>query len=160
MKFEYEEQAFRNEPMPDGLTAVDAVTYTFLRNLYWSFKKGIISKDQAQAEKDKTLRNLKELEAKKDFEIRCWENSARRTLSANHAMMMYRTNKTIENADHLVKMLEWLDDECEVPVEVKDGQTYCPICHRLFNADHASRKPTFCEDCGCRLGWEAGHEID
>ena len=156
MKFKYEEQAFRNEPMPDNLTALEATTYTFLRNLYWSMNKGIISKVQSQAEKNKTMRTLEQMDEKKEFEIRCWENSARRTLSACHAMMMYRDNRTLENADHLVKMLEWLDDECAVAVKQENGQAVCPICKQAIIG--ANSKPNFCGHCGCMLGWEEQHE--
>lgn len=154
MKYDYEGQAMRNEPMPDGLTAFDSLIYTFLRNLYWSLSKGVITRDQAQKEKNITLRKFESMTAARELERRCWENSAKRTLAADHAMTMYRKNRTLENADNLVKKLEWLDDEIEVAVNRHDHGANCPVCNKFFNEDHSNRKPTFCEDCGCKLGWK------
>lgn len=156
MKFDYEQQAMRNEPMPDGLTAHDALVYTFLRNLYWSLHKGVITRDQGQREKDKTLKQFEQMTAAREFERRCWENSAKRTVAADHAMMMYRKNRTLENADVLVSRLEWLDDEVIMPAKKHEHGANCPVCNKFFNQDHADRKPTFCEDCGCKLGWPNG----
>lgn len=153
MKFWFEEQAFNNEPMPENVTAYEACIYTFLRNLYWTYRKGIISKEQAQQEKELTIHKYDKEWEKRDFEIKCWENSARRTLAADHAMTMYRQNRTLENADNLVNKLEWLDDEIAVAVKTHEHGTNCPVCNKFFNQDHAYRKPTFCEDCGCKLGW-------
>lgn len=39
-------------------------------------------------------------------------------------------------------------------VEQRGGFYYCPGCGKWFSPDHAERKPTYCEDCGCRLGWD------
>lgn len=153
MKFRYEEQAMRNEPMPDDLTALESLIYTFLRNLYWSLHKGVITRDQGQKEKDKAMRKFEQMNASRDLERRCWELSARRTLAADHAMMQYRKNRTLENADNLVKKLEWLDDEVAVDAVLIEHGARCPVCGRFFNQDHAARKPEFCEDCGCKLGW-------
>ena len=156
MKFKYEEQAFRNEPIPMDATAKETIQYMFLRNLYWSMNKGIISKEQAQAQKNKVMQDIESKWKAAEFEQRCWENSARRTKSACHAMMMYRDNRTLENADYLVKMLEWLDDECAVAVKQENGQAVCPICKQAIIG--ANSKPNFCGHCGCMLGWEEQHE--
>lgn len=153
MKYWFEEAAFNNEPMPENMTAYESCIYTFLRNLYWSYKKGIVSKDQAQKEKETTIKKYDKEWEKRDFEIKCWESSAKRTLSACHAMMMYRNNRTLEAADNLVNMLEWLNDECGQDVVPHEYGAKCPNCGRFFNQDHAFRKPVFCEDCGCMLRW-------
>ena len=154
MKYEYEEKAMNNEPMPDGLTYQDALIYTFLRNLYWSLRNGVITREQGQAEKNKTLRQFEQMCAARELERRCWENSAKRTLAVDHAMTMYRKNRTLENADNIVNQLEWIDDELTFSVKKQDNGANCPICNKFFNQDHAFKKPTFCEECGCRLGWE------
>ena len=153
MKFWFEEQAFNNEPMPENVTAYEACIYTFLRNLYWTYRKGVISKDQAQQEKELTIRKYDKEWEKRDFEIKCWENSARRTLAAAHAMVQYHLNRTIENADKLYEKLEWLLDELPEPVKKHEHGANCPSCGKFFNQDHADRKPKFCEDCGCMLRW-------
>lgn len=154
MKFQYESQAMRNEPMPDGLTVHDALVYTFLRNLYWSLHKGVITREQGQKEKDKTLKQFDQMTNARELERRCWEMSAKRTLAADHAMYAYKINRTLENADNLVKKLDWLDDEIAVAVKLNDHEANCPVCNKFFNQDHAYRKPNFCEECGSRLGWD------
>lgn len=153
MKYLFETNAMNNEPMPEGLTAHEVCVYTFLRNLYWSLCQGMITKEQAQREKDITLKKLDTQATAREFERRCWENSARRTLSVDHAMTMYRNNRTLENADILVNRLEWLADECTVPVKPHEHGANCPVCGKFFNQDHVNSKPVFCENCGCRLGW-------
>lgn len=153
MRFRYEEQAMRNEPMPADLTAHEALVYTFLRNLYWSLQKGIITREQGQAEKNRTLRYFDQMNAAREFERKCWESSAKRTLAVDHAMTMYRKDRTLERADNMVNALEWLSDEIVSAVKVNDHGANCPVCNRFFNQDHANRRPAFCEDCGCKLGW-------
>lgn len=158
MTYWFEQAAYNNEPMPDNITAYEACIYTFLRNLYWSYKQKLITKEQAQHEKTITINKYDREWEKRDFEIKCWENSARRTLAACHAMTMYRQNRTLENADVLVNRLEWLEDECAIQVKPHEHGANCPICGKFFNQDHAARKPTYCESCGCRLGWDDHNE--
>ena len=153
MTYWFEQAAYNYEPMPDNITAYEACIYTFLRNLYWSYKQKLITKEQAQHEKTITINKYDREWEKRDFEIKCWENSARRTMSACHAMTMYRQNRTLEHADILVNRLEWLEDECAIQVKPHKHGANCPICGKFFNQDHAARKPTYCESCGCRLGW-------
>lgn len=155
MKYPFEEQAMHNEPMPEGLTALEQQIYIVLRNIYWSLHKGIITKDQAQKEKNMTIKNLGALNNSREFERRCWENSAKRTMAAERAMTMYRKNRTLENADVLVDRLDWLHDECERPALVDEHGAKCPSCGRFFEQSHVDRKPSYCEDCGCRLDWKA-----
>lgn len=160
MQYPFEWQAQKNEPMPDGLTEHEALVYSFLRNLYWSLRQGIITSEQAQKEKNITLRKMDEGHKAREFERRLWENSAKRTMAACHAMTMYRKNRTLENADVLVNRLEWLSDECSLRVKPHEHGANCPICGKFFNQDHANRQPTYCEDCGCRLGWDIANKED
>lgn len=153
MTYWFEDQARRNEPMPDDLTAHEAVVYSFLRTLYWSLQQGIITEEQAQEEKNRTVSKMEEGRKAREFERRCWENSARRTMSACHAMTMYRKNRTLENADILAQRLEWIVDECTIQVKPHEHGANCPSCGKFFNQDHVHRQPTYCEECGCRLGW-------
>ena len=90
----------------------------------------------------------------REFERRLWENSAKRTMAAERAMTMYHKNRTLENADVLYDRLEWLHDECSIPAKKSEHGANCPICGAFFNQEHAARKPQYCEDCGCRLGWQ------
>ena len=155
MTYWSEKQAQQSEHMPDNLTEQEALIYSFLRNLYWSLQRGLITSEQAQHEKDVTLKKMEKGRKAREFERRLWENSARRTMSAERAMTMYRKNRTLENADELVSRLEWLHDECSLKAIIAEHGANCPICGAFFNQDHAFRKPQYCEDCGCHLKWEA-----
>lgn len=154
MKYSFEEQALQNKPMPDGLTTYEKQIYIVLRNLYYAMNKGTITQQQAQKEKNTILKELDDLNTTREFERKCWENSSKRTMAADRALMMYHQSRTLENADILYDRLEWLHDECAIPAVQSEYGANCPICGRFFNQDHASNKPTYCQDCGCRLGWD------
>ena len=151
----FEKDAKNNAPMPDGVTAEEAQMYSFLRNLYWSLDHKIISTEQAQREKNIMEKLIDKGKKEKEFERKCWENSARRTMASERAVTMYGKNRTLENADIMHDRLEWLHDECSIPVNKSEHGANCPICGSFFNQEHADRKPTYCENCGCRLGWDA-----
>lgn len=160
MKYWFEDYAIRCEPIPDyrkdgtPTTFDDRIKHSFLRNLYWSLKHGVISREQGQIEKNKGLHDEENLFNARELERRCWELSAKRTFAASHAMVRYHLNRTIENADNLYEKLEWLLDELPEPVRPHEHGANCPVCGKFFNQDHADRKPKFCEDCGCMLRWE------
>lgn len=154
MKYPFEQQAMQNKPIPDGLTTYEKQIYIVLRNLYYSMSKGMLTAEQAQKEKNSILKDLDDLNATREFERKCWENSAQRTMAADRALTMYHQNRTLENADILYDRLEWLHDECTIPVIRSEHGANCPVCNRFFNQDHAENKPTYCQDCGCRLGWD------
>lgn len=149
-----ERAAMNQEPMPAYLQAHDQVKFLGLRYLYGSYKRKIVSRDQASAEKKKFLAAWDKVQESWTFEKKCWENSAKRTMAAERAMSMYRKVRTLENADELWNRLEWLSDECSRKVILTETGAVCPNCRRFFNQDHADRKPVYCEDCGCRLDWE------
>src|SRR5574344_1630864 len=154
MKYPFEQQAMQNLPMPDGLTTYEKQIYIVLRNLYYAIAKGMITQQQAQKEKNAILKELDDLNAKREFERRLWENAYNRTFALDRAVSMYRKNRSLECADRICDGFEWLHDECTIPVIRSEHGANCPICGRFFEQDHASRKPTYCEDCGCRLGWD------
>lgn len=153
MEKEFEVMAYNGQPVPAGVNWRVAVEYIVSRYLYAANRAGFIDREPASQEKKLVTALLDEKDEAREFERRCWENSARRTMSACHAMTMYRQNRTLEHADILVNRLEWLEDECAIQVKPHKHGANCPICGKFFNQDHAARKPTYCESCGCRLGW-------
>lgn len=153
MDRELEVMAYNNQPAPSYLNWKTRAEYIVVRYLYAANRLNCISKEDASAERKLIQKELDNIDKAKNFEIKCWESSAKRTLSACHAMMMYRKNRTLEAADNMVSMLEWLDDECGQDVIPHEYGAKCPNCRRFFNQDHAFRKPVFCEDCGCMLRW-------
>ena len=38
-------------------------------------------------------------------------------------------------------------------VKDDEGFFHCPSCGNLYTAEHAERKPKFCEECGQPLAW-------
>ena len=158
MTYWFEKDAKNNAPMPDNLTEQEALIYSFLRNLYWSLGHRIITTEQAQREKDVTLKKMEKGREAREFERRLWENSAKRTMAAERAMTMYRKNRTLENADELVSRLEWLHDECSMNAIITEHGANCPVCGAFFNQEHADRKPIYCETCGCRMNWNIGNK--
>ena len=58
MTYWFERAAKNNEPMPDNLTEQEALIYSFLRNLYWSLQRGLITSEQAPREKAVTLKKM------------------------------------------------------------------------------------------------------
>lgn len=150
MKYPFEQQTMQNKPMPDGLTTYEKQIYIVLRNLYYAIAKGMITQQQAQKEKNSILKELDDLNAKREFERRLWENAYNRTFTLDRAVSMYRKNRSLECADKICDGFEWLHDECALPV----SDNRCPICGDPFGAEHASQKPNYCEKCGCRLKWE------
>ena len=99
MTYWFERDAKNNAPMPDNLTEQETLIYSFLRNLYWSLQRGLITSEQAQHEKDVTLKKMEKGREAREFERRLWESSAKRTMAAERAMTMYRNDRTLENAD-------------------------------------------------------------
>ena len=103
----YEQAAMRGDPLPSGLDYPDQVMYMELRLLYDSAKRKIITYDTGVLEKKKLL-----------DEYRCfkfnWENGTRWTQilkNTENAISEYRKNRTLENADTLLRILEGMDCE-------------------------------------------------
>ena len=113
----FEKDAKNNAPMPDGVTAEEAQMYSFLRNLYWSLDHKIISTEQAQREKNIMEKLIDKGKKEREFERKCWENSAKRTMAAERAMTMYRKNRILEKSDFIYDRFEWLHEECAIPVK-------------------------------------------
>ena len=70
------------------------------------------------------------------------------------AKIVCRKEPTPENAIALCDRIDAIQrDDRFRNVKYTDHGANCPVCNKFFNDDHANRKPTFCEDCGCKLGW-------
>ncbi len=98
----YETQAMSGEEMPSGLDYPDQVMYLSLRLLYDSYRRKIIDRETATAEKKRLLDNY-----------RCykfnWENGERWTeiiKATEAARTEYRKDRSLENADKLLQAVE------------------------------------------------------
>ena len=143
---EQEMAAFNGEILPYGLSASNAVLYEAIRYISFQYRAKFISKEQAAEEKRRAYIAAEEQEKAHNFEIRCWENSAKRTLAACHAMVRFRKDRTLESADNLVNMLEWLEEEAVEQPEEREGELHCKICGFVV-----SGSDNFCRECGQKL---------
>lgn len=90
------------DPMPDGLTSPEQTLYLQLRMLYSQYRSGLVSREQAKEEKRMLCREFDNNKYKEKM-YRYWVEQTRRTEGCKNA---YMKNKTIENADRLVRVLD------------------------------------------------------
>lgn len=80
----YERIAMAGGEMPDGLTSADQQLFIELRLLYDTFKRKVITREIAQKEKQKLLRNYQVNLIMQDF-VRQWYSQNIKTESARQA---------------------------------------------------------------------------
>ena len=98
----YEKRAMNGDDMPTGLDYPDQIMYLQLRLLYDNFKKGIIDKQTAQAEKRQLLETYEA--HKRNWKMADeWCDIIRLT---ELARADFRKNPSIETAERLVAIIE------------------------------------------------------
>ena len=102
MKYAWEQQAKKNEPMPEGLSLTDQMAYQTLAELAARFKLGAVSAEQAKRERS---------ELDKAYAIRLagdaaakWMTDFRVKIELAHAR--YRKDPTPENAKILSDVID------------------------------------------------------
>ncbi len=98
----YEKIAMAGGEMPEGLEYPDQVLFLQLRMLYDQYKKGIIDKAAATREKKRLLESYRVYQFN-DQMGKEWTEQIRKTELARAA---YRKDRTLENADKLVLLIE------------------------------------------------------
>lgn len=98
----YERLAMAGEEMPDGLEYPDQIMFLELRLLYRQYKEGIIDRAIAAKKKKKLLETYR-VHQFNDQMGKQWTEQIRRTELARAA---YRKERTLENADKLVALIE------------------------------------------------------
>ena len=98
----YEKIAMSGGEMPDGLSSADQQMFLELRLLYDSYKRGIVDRETAKKEKMKLLTEYQANVIVDGF-AKHWAQSQMKTEAARQA---YRKNRTLENADALIFVLE------------------------------------------------------
>lgn len=99
---DYERSAMQNAPMPPGLTFPDQLMYQSLALLYARYRLKLISREQAQKEKQSLLREHETTKYKWSLGGH-WASVLKNTELTCSA---YRKNRTLDNADKLVQALE------------------------------------------------------
>lgn len=101
-ELEYERIAMAGGEMPDNMDSSDQLMFLKLRLLYNSYRKGILSREQATKEKTKIVREYELDCAMHKLGIR-WVTMIGET---EKARIEYRKNRTIEAADKLLEVIE------------------------------------------------------
>ena len=104
-----ERAAMDGAPMPPGPSWREAAEYIALRALYWSYKHNVINRDEASQYKKELIAALNGAEGSYNFERRCWETAGQRYRDTEAAKNTYRKDRTLENADRLVAVLDGLE---------------------------------------------------
>lgn len=102
MELPYEREAMRGAKLPEGLTLTDSKMFLALRSLYSQYQSGAVSREQASAEKQTLLRAY-EADQKLDGLIK---HHAKLRTAINNAVDAYMLDKTIENADALIAVVD------------------------------------------------------
>jgi len=102
MKYSWEQQAKRNEPMPEGLSLTDQMAYQTLAELAARYKMGAVSAEQAKRERA-------ELDRAYAIRLACdeasrWSVELRKRIEIAHAK--YRKDPTLENAKLLSDVID------------------------------------------------------
>lgn len=98
----YEKQAQRGDEMPSGLNYPDQLMYQALALLYARYRINSITRDQAAAEKKKLLENYRIYKLQWDM----GDEWTRIIKATELARAEYRKNRTLENADILLRSIE------------------------------------------------------
>lgn len=99
---DYEKAACDGREMPDGLSYPDQILFLELRTLYAQHRAGVIDKDTAIREKKKLLETYKQHQFVEAMGKE-WVEVIKVTELARAA---YRKDRTLENADKLILILE------------------------------------------------------
>lgn len=105
MKYEYERQAARGDPMPDGLSLAEQQTYQAIRYLYAVYRAKRITQTQAAQEKATILRKLRMVQEKEALMDKAHQRAIKMWKDLEFAANQYGVNKSIENADKLIEAI-------------------------------------------------------
>ena len=104
--FSWERQAMRGEPMPDGLSLVDQMAYTAMRNIYKAYRSKYLSREQAAAEKQKVRLTYVRAVEREKFQNKITEYHVRLIKASEGAKCACRKNPSPENAIWLCDVMD------------------------------------------------------
>lgn len=106
MKFQYEQQAARGDPMPDGLSQPDQLLYHSLSILYARYRAGFITRDRAAQDKGRLLYEWERNRTRFESADRLAEWHARLRREIEAAQNEYRRAPSVETAEKLSRALD------------------------------------------------------
>ena len=103
---EFERAAMKNDPMPDGLCLVDQCMFQALANLYARYRLGIISREQARAEKGRMLYEYakRKEQSRAESALAAWRANILK--ATEQARTQYRRERTRQAGDALCSAIE------------------------------------------------------
>jgi hypothetical protein len=154
MDFTWERAAAMGDPMPPCLPTAEQNAFQAIAFLYARYNAKSISKEQAAADKARIKASLKDEIETENFRDNLAYQREMIMRQTEMALIACRKEPTPENAIFLCDSIDAIQkDDVFRNVKRTDYGANCPVCNKFFNDDHANRKPVFCEDCGCKLGW-------
>lgn len=157
MDFTWERAAASGEPMPTCLPTAEQNAFQAMAHLYARFNAKAITKEQAATEKGRIKASLKDEINLENFRDNLAYQRELILRNTEMAKIACKKNPTPENAITLCDTIDAIQrDDRFCNVKLTDHGANCPVCNKFFNDEHANRRPVFCEDCGCKLGWPNG----
>lgn len=154
MDFTWERAAAMGEAMPTCLPTPEQNAFQAIAYLYARFRANSISREQAATEKARIKASLVDEINMENFKDNLAYQRQLILRDSEMAKIACRKDPTPENAIALCDSIDAIQkDDRFRNVKYTDHGANCPVCNKFFNDDHANRKPVFCEDCGCKLGW-------
>ena len=105
-----ERAAMRGEPMPVGIDWRGVTEWIAFTALYRDYRAGHIDRQTASDYKAKLVAALNGADGFLTFEKKCWVSAGERYKATEAAKTEYRKNRTLENADKLVAVLDGLEE--------------------------------------------------
>ncbi len=102
-QYEYEREAARGDPMPDGLSLVDQLGYQAIRHLYANYRKGAVGREQAANEKAAILAQMREAKEAEILQKRITENHAKMWKNIEAAAKRFADERTVDAAEGFFK---------------------------------------------------------
>ena len=87
----------------------EQIRFHGLSYIYGNYRAKLVDKSTASAYKRSLVREVEAMRAEHGFGIKCYNAAADRYKATEAAKNAYRTNRTLENADKLVAVLDGLE---------------------------------------------------
>ena len=104
--FPWEREAMQGAEMPDGLSLEDQLAYQAITMLYGRFRLKLVDRATGSAEKGKIGYELECRKRQADLHRKLLEWDIRLKKNVEGAINAYRKERTLENADRLVDIID------------------------------------------------------
>lgn len=105
MRLAYEKEAYRGDPVPDGLDVLDTFAFLSLRHIYAQLRRGDITRSQAERDKGRLCYVLDREKRSAASNRRLAEQSVKMFKNIEGAANAYGRERTVENADRLYEAI-------------------------------------------------------